>query len=131
MQRPGTYTVTLVVSNAAGDSPPFTTTITLGTTPCTAPTATFTISPAGIPDNTNPTNWFYYRNNGHDGTAFNFDGTTSSFMSDPACHPHWDWDFAGLTTPHPTTPVGHVLPFRPLGKPERDADLQRDLEGHE
>ena len=41
--------------------------------------------------------------NGHPGTAFTFDGTTSAFMSDPACHPVWDWNFSGLTNPHPST----------------------------
>ena len=56
----------LVASNASGDSPTFQTTISLGTTPCTAPTAIFTVSPAGILDGSgNPTNWTYYKNNGH------------------------------------------------------------------
>jgi Flp pilus assembly protein TadG len=80
----GTYTVTLVISNAAGDSAPTTKTITLGTTPCNPPMANFTVSPS--------INLTYYRNPGHQGTPITFDGTSSAFMSDPACHPVWSWN---------------------------------------
>ena len=80
----GTYTVKLIVSNAAGDSAPYQLTISLGTTTCNPPTAAFTVTPQ--------LNLTYYRNNGHQGSAFTFDGTSSAFMSDPACHPVWSWN---------------------------------------
>jgi Flp pilus assembly protein TadG len=101
----GTYIVTLVVSNAAGDSPSTTQTITLGTTTCNAPVASFTVSPAAIVDkHGNITNWSATDKHGNLGTSFNFDGSTnSSFMSDPACHPVWSWDLGDLTTPAPST----------------------------
>ena len=107
----GTYTVTLVVSNGAGDSPAFSRTITLGTTPCNAPTAFFTVSPAQF-DNKGRSNWQADNNGGNGGTVFTFNGTTSSFMSDPACHPAWSWDYGdGTTFVPPTataTPPTHV-----------------------
>jgi hypothetical protein len=99
----GTYVVTLTVSNAAGDSAPYSTTIVLGSTTCNAPTATFTVSPAQVIDKHGNSNWQAYQNNGHPGTPFNFDGTSSAFMSDPACHPVWLWDLGDGTTPAPTT----------------------------
>jgi PKD repeat protein len=112
----GVYTVKLVVSNAAGDSPPATIVISLGGTACNAPVASFTVSPAAIPNATNPTNWTYRKNNGHPGTLFTFDGNASAFMSDPACHPSWSWNLGDGTTPAPTTPsVSHRYPD--LGAP--------------
>ena len=81
---PGTYTVTLQTENGAGLSAPFSTTISLGTTSCNLPVANFTVTPL--------INQTYYRNNGHQGSPFTFDGTSSAFMSDPSCHPTWSWN---------------------------------------
>jgi Flp pilus assembly protein TadG len=100
----GTYLVTLVVTNAAGDSPPATQSINLGTTPCNAPTATLTVSPAAILNSSGvATNWKAANNGGNQATVFTFDGSTSAFMSDVACHPAWSWDLGDSTTPAPTT----------------------------
>ena len=101
----GTYVISLVVSNGAGDSLAVTQTIVLGATPCNAPTANFTVSPAAIFNSSGQiTNWTYYRNNGQDGTAFTFDGTSSAYMSDPACHPAWSWNL-GDGSALRTTPI--------------------------
>jgi PKD repeat protein len=95
---PGTYTVTLVVSNGAGDSPPYSQTVTIiGSTPCNAPTANFTVSPS--------VNLTYYKNPGHPGTPIRFDGTSSAFMSDPACHPVWSWNLGDGTALKTTSVV--------------------------
>ena len=94
---PGTYTVKLYTSNAAGDSPVFTQTISLGTTVCNVPVANFTVTPQ--------INLTYYRNNGHQGSAFTFDGISSAFMSDPACHPTWSWNLGDGTAPKTTSMV--------------------------
>ncbi len=102
----GTYTVKLIVSNAAGDSTPFTTTISLGTTTCSAPTAVFTVSPAAILNKFGvPTNWKAANNGGNQATQFTFDGTTSAFMSDPSCHPVWSWNLGDGATPATATVV--------------------------
>lgn len=107
----GSYTVTLIVSNAAGDSPPFSRTITLGTTTCQAPTALFTVSPAHF-DNKGKSNWQANNNGGNQGTVFTFNGSSSSFMTDPACHPSWSWNYGDGTTFVPpsatATPPTHV-----------------------
>ena len=66
--------------------------------------ASFTISPAAIPNQTNPTNWFFHKNKGP-GTLFTFDGSASAFMSDPSCHSTWSWNLGDGTTPAPTTPM--------------------------
>jgi hypothetical protein len=47
----------------------------------------------------------YYRNNGHQGTAITFDGTSSAFMSDPACHPKWSWNLGDTSAPKTTAIV--------------------------
>jgi Flp pilus assembly protein TadG len=95
----GTYTVKLTVQNAAGEAST-TRTITVGTTACQAPTASFTVTPAAIYDGSgNITNWTYYKNGPHPGTAFSFDGSASAFMADPACHPVWSWNLGGTTVP--------------------------------
>ena len=99
---PGTYTITLVVSNAAGDSPPATRVITLGTTPCNAPVASFTVSPALVIDK-HGSNWEAENPGGQGGTAFTFDGSASAFMSDSACHPVWSWALGDNTSPAPST----------------------------
>jgi len=97
---PGTYNVTLVVTNAAGDSPPATQVITLGVTTCNVPTANFTVSPAAILNNSGvATNWKAANGGGQQATAFTFDGTSSAFMSDPACHPTWSWVLGDGSTP--------------------------------
>jgi Flp pilus assembly protein TadG len=103
----GTYTVTLVVSNAAGDSPPFTQTVILGTATCQAPTALFTISPALATDKHGNTNWNAAGpGNSGGATSFNFDGTSSSFMSDATCHPVWSWDLGDTTSATTSTVLG-------------------------
>jgi Flp pilus assembly protein TadG len=102
----GTYTVTLVVSNAAGDSPPATQTVVLGTAKCLAPTALFTISPALVTDKNGNTNWDAANPGGQGGTSFNFDGTSSSFMSDATCHPVWSWDLGDGTSASTSTVLG-------------------------
>ena len=79
---PGIYTVTLIVTNPAGSSAPYTQTIVLGTTTCNQPTATFTVSPAAIIKNGNITNWQAANNGGNGATMFTFDGSSSAFMSD-------------------------------------------------
>ena len=91
---PGTYTVTLQTENGAGLSAPFSTTISLGTTSCNLPVANFTLTPL--------INQTYYKNGPHPGSAFQFDGTSSAFMSDPACHPTWSWNL-GDGSPLQTT----------------------------
>jgi len=108
---PGIYTVTLIVTNPAGSSAPYTQTIVLGTTTCNKPTATFTVSPAAIMKNGNITNWQAANNGGNGATMFTFDGSSSAFMSDPACHPTWKWDLGDGTTYLPpsatATPPAH------------------------
>jgi Flp pilus assembly protein TadG len=109
---PGTYVVKLIASNAAGDSAAFQITVDLhpGTTPCLRPTANFTVSPAAILSGSgNPTNWTYYKNDPHPGTAFTFDGSSSSFMSDTGCHPIWSWDLGGTTAPAAPIPATPTL----------------------
>ena len=98
----GTYTVRLVVSNAAGDSPVATQTISLGTTTCNAPVAAFTVSPALVIDKHGNSNWTAADKHNNPGTQFTFNGTASAFMADPACHPTWSWDVGDLTAPAPT-----------------------------
>jgi Flp pilus assembly protein TadG len=112
----GTYQVTLVVSNAAGDSPPFTQTVVLGTAKCLAPTPLFTISPALATDKHGNTNWNANNNGGNGGTKFNFDGTTSSFMSDAACHPVWSWDLGDTTSATTSTVLGKTYSHAYSGK---------------
>jgi Flp pilus assembly protein TadG len=108
---PGIYTVTLIVTNPAGSSAPFTQTIVLGTTSCNKPTANFTVSPAAIIKNGSITNWQAANNGGNGATMFTFDGSSSAFMSDPACHPTWQWDLGDGTTYLPpsatATPPAH------------------------
>jgi PKD repeat protein len=103
----GTYTVTLVVTNAAGDSPPFTKTVVLGTAKCLAPTAAFTISPALVVDKHGNTNWNAANPGGQGVTIFKFDGTNSSFMSDALCGPFtWSWDLGDGATASTSTVSG-------------------------
>ena len=104
----GTYTVTLVVSNAADDSPPFSRTITLGTATCKAPVPDFTISPALTTDKHGNTNWNAAGpGNSGGATIFKFDGaTSSSFMGDATCHPVWAWALGDGTTASTSTVSG-------------------------
>ncbi len=115
---PGTYTVTLITSNGAGDSPPATQTVTLGVTGCNAPTAMFTVSPAAILNKSGvATNWQAANGGGNGATPFTFDGTSSAFMSDPACHPTWAWDLGDGTKP--TTSIAtHSYPHSEAGHTE-------------
>ncbi len=104
----GTFNVTLTVTNSAGSTTSLVQVITLGTTTCKTPTADFTVSPAAIYDKKgNITNWSAANNGGQGATPFTFDGTSSGFMSDPACHPAWAWDFGDGTSASgtPTPPV--------------------------
>jgi Flp pilus assembly protein TadG/PKD repeat protein len=111
---PGIYTVTLIVTNPAGSSVPVTQTINLGTTTCNNPTANFTVSPAAITKNGNITNWQAANNGGNGATMFTFDGSSSAYMSDPSCHPTWEWDLGDGTKYLPptatSTPPAHGYP---------------------
>ena len=101
---PGTYTVTLVVSNAAGDSPPYPTTINLGTTTCNGTDGDVHGVAGRDPSRTGTSRTGSAANNGgNNGTQFTFDGSTSAFMSDPACHPTWSWNLGDGTTYLPPT----------------------------
>lgn len=105
----GTYTVTLTVTNAYGSTTSVPQTISLGTGPCNAPTAAFTVSPAAIYDaRGNITNWSAANPGGQHGTAFVFNGSSSGFMSDPACHPVWSWDLGDHTTANTATVASHT-----------------------
>ncbi|HEY5629907.1 MAG TPA: PKD domain-containing protein [Candidatus Limnocylindrales bacterium] len=106
----GTFTVILTVTNAAGSTASVPQTITLGATTCNPPTAAFTVSPAAILDKKgNITNWSAANNGGNGATVFTFDGTSSGFMSDPACHPVWAWFFGdGTTASGSATPPSHT-----------------------
>ena len=61
--------------------------------------------------NGNITNWQAANNGGNGATMFTFDGSSSAFMSDPACHPTWKWDLGDGTTYLPpsatATPPAH------------------------
>lgn len=97
----GTYQINLTVSNAFGSTAAVPQTVSLGTTTCLKPSAAFTVSPALITDKNGKTNWI--ASNGSNATKFDFDGTSSGFMIDPACHPVWAWDFGDGTKA--TTPT--------------------------
>ena len=92
----GTYIVTLTVSNAAGDSPTVSQTITLGTVACKAPIATINVVPAAIYKKGVIDNWV--ASNGNNATKFTFDGRTSAFMADGKCLPEWSWVLGDGTT---------------------------------
>ena len=64
---------------------------------CNVPVANFTVTPQ--------INQTYYKNNGHPGSSFTFDGTSSAFMSDPACHPTWSWNLGDGTALQTTSMV--------------------------
>ena len=93
----GTYTVTLTVQNAAGETST-TRTITVGSTTCNPPTASVTVSPALVIDKNGKTNWNAANPGGQGATQFTFSGSLSAFMTDPACHPVWSWDLGDGTT---------------------------------
>ena len=77
-----------------GGQHPFSTTISLGTTPCSVPVATSRSRRPGTPNNTNPTNWFYYQNNTYPGTASTLTAAPARSCPTRPVHPTWDWNFA-------------------------------------
>ena len=105
----GTFTVSLTVSNAYGSTTSVPQTISLGTGPCNPPTADFTVSPAAIYNGggTKITNWSAANPGDNGATPFDFNGTSSGFMTDPACHPVWAWSFGDGTTSSVSVPPTH------------------------
>ena len=79
-------------------------TISLGTAACNVPVANFTLTPQVGQNGLSPTG-------PHPGSAFTFDGTSSAFMSDPACHPVWSWNLGDGSTLQ-TASDGHRLSLR-------------------
>lgn len=112
----GAFSVTLTVTNAYGSTTSAPQTINLGGTTCNAPTADFTVSPAAIYKKGSITNWSAMNNGGNGATPFTFDGTTSGFMTDPACHPVWSWDLGDGTTASTATVTGHEYAHAYAGK---------------
>jgi PKD repeat protein len=85
---PGTYTITLVVTNQGGSATATTSvTVPLSKT-CLVPNAAFSIAPAtGTAGGTTP-------------TTFGYDASASTNMGVPACNPHYAWSFGdGATGP--------------------------------
>lgn len=103
----GTYSVTLTVTNAYGSTSSAPKTISLGTTTCNGPTASFTVT---------PTSGAAANPGGQHGTTFNFDATHSGFMTDTACHPVWAWDFGDGTPASSVENPSHVFPSTKSGK---------------
>jgi PKD repeat protein len=84
--NPGTYDLTLTVTNQGGSASSTTTvTVPQTTTTCNAPTAAFSVTP--------PTGTA-----GLTGTVFNFDASASTNMAVAACHPHFSWGFGDSFT---------------------------------
>ena len=78
--QPGTYVITLTVTNQGGTASTTTTVVAPLSTTCLAPTAGYSIAPpTGV--------------GGGAGTTFSYDASSSTNMGIAACHPHFLWEF--------------------------------------
>jgi PKD repeat protein len=101
--QPGTYIVTLTVTNQGGHATTSSTVdAPLSTTTCLAPHAAFSMTPSA-------------GTGGPGGTIFGFDASASTNMGVPACNPHFTWEFSDGSVGPDAVSVTHQFASLPPG----------------